>query len=264
VVKPLAMEPAALAWQGELLADLDGRTDFRVSVPLPALDGSWTVSGWTAWQYQPGRHLAQRWHGIVNAGQRLHAALPAEPEPAFLRRRTDRWSIGDKVAWGELPAAQYAATKHLSRLAAALRPLHGRCQLIHGDLTGTVLFEDDLPPLVIDLSPYWRPPAYASAIVIADALVFEGAGNDVVEPLLQDPAFPQYLLRALIYRPSLTTWPGVVCTEPMPTILIRVPSNWASNWPCGFRRRARPCRPPLRPCARSPADGCRPVPWSSP
>ena len=101
---------------------------------------------------------------------------------------------------GELPAADYAPTKHLPRLTAALRPVAGRSQLVHGDLTGNVLFHDALPPLVIDLSPYWRPPTFASAIVIADALVFEGASEDVVEPLLEDPAFPQYLLRALIYR----------------------------------------------------------------
>jgi len=101
---------------------------------------------------------------------------------------------------GELPAADYAPTKHLPRLTAALRPVDGRSQLVHGDLTGNVLFHDALPPLVIDLSPYWRPPTFASAIVIADALVFEGASEDVVEPLLEDPAFPQYLLRALIYR----------------------------------------------------------------
>lgn len=63
-----------------------------------------------------------------------------------------------------------------------------------------MLFHDALPALVIDLSPYWRPPTFASAIVIADALVFEGASEDVVEPLLEDPAFPQFLLRALIYR----------------------------------------------------------------
>lgn len=63
-----------------------------------------------------------------------------------------------------------------------------------------MLFADGLPPLVIDLSIYWRPPTFASAIVIADALVFEGAHADVVEPLADDIDFPQYLLRALIYR----------------------------------------------------------------
>jgi hypothetical protein len=76
----------------------------------------------------------------------------------------------------------------------------GTAQLFHGDLTGNVLFHPHLPPLVIDLSPYWRPPAFASAVVIADALVFEGARSDVVQPMLVDPIFPQYLLRALIFR----------------------------------------------------------------
>jgi len=200
VVKPLDMEPSLVQWQGALLSRLDGRDDFRVSVPLQTTDGQWTTNGWTAWRYQPGAHVPQRWHDIVAVGQRLHAALTTEPEPAFLHRRADKWSVGDKVAWGDLPAADYAPTKHLPRLTAALRPVDGRSQLVHGDLTGNVLFHDALPPLVIDLSPYWRPPTFASAIVIADALVFEGASEDVVEPLLEDPAFPQYLLRALIYR----------------------------------------------------------------
>jgi hypothetical protein len=36
--------------------------------------------------------------------------------------------------------------------------------------------------------------------VIADALVFEGAGEEVIEPLRHEPAFPQCLIRPLIYR----------------------------------------------------------------
>jgi len=200
VVKPLDMDPALVQWQGALLSRLDGRDDFRVSVPLQTTDGRWTSHGWAAWRYEPGAHLPQRWHDIVAVGRRLHTALQTEPEPGFLHRRVDKWSVGDRVSWGELPAADYAHTPHLDRLTAVLRPVQGRRQLVHGDLTGNVLFQDKLPPLVIDLSPYWRPPAFASAIVIADALVFEGADEDVVEPLLADPDFPQYLLRALIYR----------------------------------------------------------------
>jgi len=133
-------------------------------------------------------------------GRRLYAALGTEPKPPFLRARMDKWSIGDKVAWGELPLADYADTKLLATLTAALKPLDERCQLIHGDLTGNVLFADSLPPLVIDLSPYWRPPTFASAIVMADALAFEGASAVDVEPLMDDPDFPQYLLRGPIYH----------------------------------------------------------------
>ncbi len=200
VLKPLDIPLPALRWQAQLLTRLDGRGDLRVSVPLPASDGAWTSFGWTAWRHQPGVHLPGRWHEIVAVGQRLHAALHDEPEPALLADRTDSWAVADRVAWGELPAEEHAGTKHLDTLLAALRPVTGTAQLVHGDLTGNVLFHPDLPPLVIDLSPYWRPPAFATAVVIADALVFEGARPDVVQPLLADPDFPQHLLRALVFR----------------------------------------------------------------
>ena len=41
--------------------------------------------------------------------------------------------------------------KHLSRLVAALRPVDAPSQLVHGDLTGNVLFAPGLPPAVIEL-----------------------------------------------------------------------------------------------------------------
>ena len=200
VLKPLDMPLSALLWQAELLTRLDGRDGLRVSVPLCTADGEWTSSGWTAWRHEPGEHLPGRWHDIVNVGQRLHAALQDEPEPSFLATRTDIWAIADRVAWAELPAEDHAGTKHLDTLLQAVRPVSGAAQLVHGDLTGNVLFHPHLPPLVIDLSPYWRPPAFASAVVIADAMVFEGARPDVVQPMLVDLNFPQYLLRALIFR----------------------------------------------------------------
>lgn len=200
VLKPLDMPLASLQWQADVLTRLDSRDDLRVSVPLCTADGQWTSDGWTAWRYQPGEHLPGRWHDIVKAGERLHAALQDEPEPAFLATRTDKWATADQVAWGALPAEDFARTKHLDTLIQALEPVRGVAQLIHGDLTGNVLFHPHLPPLVIDLSPYWRPPAFASAVVIADALVFEGAAADVLQPMLVDSDFPQYLLRALIFR----------------------------------------------------------------
>jgi hypothetical protein len=85
-------------------------------------------------------------------------------------------------------------------MVSALRPVGGRRQIIHGDLTGNVLFDDQLPPLVIDPSLYWRPPLFASAVVVADALVFEGAPRELVAVLGAEPEASQYLLRALIFR----------------------------------------------------------------
>lgn len=73
-------------------------------------------------------------------------------------------------------------------------------QLVHGDLTGNVLFAEGLLPAVIDFSPYWRPIGYAAGIVVADALVWEGADETLLAAVEHVDDFPQYLLRALVYR----------------------------------------------------------------
>ena len=173
---------------------------FRVPRQRCARDGSLVVDGWTAAEHLPGRHEARRWADIVAVGERLHEAVAHVPRPAFVARRTDRWAIGDRVAWGELPVEDFLHVKHLGRLAAALRPVGAPSQLVHGDLTGNVLFHPTLPPAVIDFAPYWRPVAFASAVVVGDALLWEGADETLLERVSHIDDFGQYLLRALIYR----------------------------------------------------------------
>ena len=118
---------------------------------------------------------------MIAVGERFHAALDGVPRPSLIDTRTDQWAIGDRVAWGELPAARFAHVKHLPRLVDALRPIDAPSQLVHGDLTGNVLFAPGLPPAVIDFSPYWRPTGFASAVVVGDALAWEGADESLLD-----------------------------------------------------------------------------------
>jgi uncharacterized protein (TIGR02569 family) len=184
VLKPLDWKPEELRYQSAVLGAVAPR-DLRVAAPLPQI-----VGGWTATPFVEGAHEPGRWLDIIAAGERLHAALAGVPRPdQLLRARDDAWTTGDRVAWGEQP---YDAVVDLLDV---LEPLDHPSQLVHGDLTGNVLFHPTLPPAVIDFAPYWRPPAFASAVVVADALCWEGA-----PPSLADAVEPQYLLRALIYR----------------------------------------------------------------
>ncbi|MBA4170769.1 MAG: hypothetical protein H0X68_10245 [Chloroflexi bacterium] len=137
---------------------------------------------------------------LARAGEAFHTAVRAEPRPAFLDERADPWATGDRVAWDELPVSDFAGTKHVARLAAARRPVDTPDQLIHGDLTGNVLFAEGLPPANIDLSPYWRPAAFATAIVVADALVWEAADASLLSGVGHIEQFGQYLVRTLLYR----------------------------------------------------------------
>ncbi|MEN3281630.1 MAG: hypothetical protein V7607_2770 [Solirubrobacteraceae bacterium] len=199
VLKPLAMAEDELAWQAhtnERIVCLG----FRVAAPLRAADGALVLDGWTATKAVSGRHEERRWADIIAAGERFHAALAGVGRPDFLDRRTNPWSVADRVAWGETPADAYMDTKHLPRLTAALRPVHAPSQVVHSDLTGNVLFDEHLPPAIIDFSPYWRPTAYAAAIVVGDALTWEGADETVLDAVAHIEDFGQHLLRAVIFR----------------------------------------------------------------
>jgi uncharacterized protein (TIGR02569 family) len=184
VLKPLDRPPHEIAWQAATLGAI--RVDgFRVAAPRPEI-----VDGWTASTYVAGTHEPGRWREIIAAGEGFHAALAHVARPVeIVDGRTDPWAVGDRVAWGEEPFAQF------DDLVAALPPPRAPSQLVHGDLTGNVLFHPTLPPAIIDFSPYWRPAEFASAIVVCDALCWEGA-----PPELANAVDRTTLLRAAIYR----------------------------------------------------------------
>lgn len=191
--------PDELAWHAEVLPTVDAR-DFRLSFPQPSIGGELAVDGWTAWTYLPGEHREGRWPDVIAVGDRFHQAFAELPRPSFIAARTDPWAIGDRVAWGEASIDPYRDVPHVALLGNGLAPIEARDQLIHGDLTGNVLFADELPPAVIDLSLYWRPANFATAIVVADALVWEGADVSLVASVADVEDVGQLLARALIYR----------------------------------------------------------------
>jgi uncharacterized protein (TIGR02569 family) len=201
VLKPTDDGPEA-RWTADLLTRVEAN-GFRLARPLRALDGRWVVDGWSASSFVDGESgPARRWEELLAAGRAFHAALSSAHEPTFLASRTHRWAVADRVAWGEasVPALPGVA-QLLSRLESWRLPVAADCQLVHGDLSGNVLFADGQPPAIIDFSPYWRPAAYADAIIAVDGLLWFDAGPDLLR-LASDsaPDFPQLLVRALIFR----------------------------------------------------------------
>ena len=199
VLKPADGGEETLAWQARILAEIRPE-DVRVARPLPATTGAFTVDGWSGSVFCAGRHESGRWLDIIDTGRRLHRALASVDRPELLAARTDPWAVADRAAWGEVALDPFRGSPHVSRLESCLALVRAPSQVIHGDLTGNVLFADPQSPAVIDLSAYWRPPEYATAIVVADALTWEGAAVDDLAPAFETEAFGQLLARALLYR----------------------------------------------------------------
>jgi uncharacterized protein (TIGR02569 family) len=207
VLKPADPDRETTDWLADIMASLpeDG---FRVARPLRTADGAWSHSGWSASRHlagtEPDHAVAPRWPEIIAAGRAFHRALAGVPRPGFLDRRSSWWATGDKVAWGEeepdlLPGFRVPYDALASLLGP---PPRDRSQLIHGDLTGNVLFAPGLAPAVIDFSPYWRPPAFGEAVVVGDALIRHAAGGDLLARPAHDrgPTFVRYVARAVVYR----------------------------------------------------------------
>ena len=178
----------------------------RLARPVPTHEGAWTCAGWSATRLLsgrvPDRSRLSTWVDVIEAGRAFHRAICHLPRPHCLVERTDPWALADRAAWGEhepryLPVFEAVAR----RLVPALSPL-GRSQLVHGDLTANVLFAPGELPAVIDVSPYWRPPAYAEGIVVADALCWHDAAPRLLDEVgVSVPA----VARGLLFRLGATS-----------------------------------------------------------
>ena len=199
VLKPSEGE-AETIWRCGVLETLPESPAFRIARPLRTRDGGWLAAGWEAARFVAGAADERRVDDVIIAGDAFHQAVAALPRPSFLDLRTDPWAYADRLAW-DLPGTDRTKRPELlETLLTARRPVNQPAQLVHGDLLGNVLFAAARPPAIIDWSAYWRPPAWAAAVAVIDALCWYGAHGSVVDRWAHLPDWRQLLIRALIFR----------------------------------------------------------------
>jgi uncharacterized protein (TIGR02569 family) len=201
VLKPVS-DHAEASWLAGTFEQLSV-PGVRIARPVRSSDGRWVIAGWTAHRFVSGR-TAPRFDEVIAVGLALHEALAGVAKPRFLDVRDDLYAWADRISWGDLPAADdrlgdgVGATA-FATLAAGRRPIELPHQLVHGDLTGNVLFAGSAPPAVIDITPYWRPVSWATAVVVVDAIAWGGADLDLATGQ-QTAHWRQVLRRALMCR----------------------------------------------------------------
>ncbi|MEV0389061.1 TIGR02569 family protein [Nonomuraea sp. NPDC050643] len=198
VLKAVEFPPETL-WRSEVLAALPDSPHFRLARPVRTGDGAWVWRGWEACRLVAGEPDVSRQDDVLRAGAAFHEAIAHLDRPAFLDLRDDPWSGGDRVAWEESPVPPGGAGL-LEPLVEARRPVALPAQAVHGDLPGNVLFAEARPPAIIDWPVYWRPPSWAAAVAVADALCWYDASPDLAARWAHLPEWGQMLVRALIYR----------------------------------------------------------------
>jgi uncharacterized protein (TIGR02569 family) len=210
----LVLKPHADESEIDWLVDLCGRATFdglRVPAPVPATHGRFVVDGWYATTFTPGdavpdhEQRAEAWAPVLAAGRRFHTAVRDESPPQFLDQRAHRWAVADQIAWSDAaPALPPQIEARRRQLHALTQPEELPEQLIHGDLSGNVLLAPDHAPAIIDISPYWRPAAYADAIVVIDALLWWRTDSELIDLAtpadVTDDIWTSLLARAAVFR----------------------------------------------------------------
>ncbi|MET0882642.1 MAG: TIGR02569 family protein [Acidimicrobiales bacterium] len=195
-------DAAESAWTQDLLARIEP-DGFKLPQPVATEAGAMVHDGWIASTFVGGlRPLAPDWSAVVTAGLRFGDAAEGVRDGGeeTLDRRTHRWAVADRVAWGEadLSLGDEAQDLRLEILADLGPPAPVR-RLVHGDLSGNVFVGPDGVAVILDVSPYLRPHRWAEAIVIMDAVLWHGAGRDLVQAFTHDQA-GDLLRRALLFR----------------------------------------------------------------
>lgn len=195
-----ASNPAEAAWVAKTLGDLHV-PDLRIGRPVRSSDGRWVVGGWVAFRFIEGR-AEPRYDEVVDLSLRLHRATADLTRPRFLNIRSDVFAMADRAAWGEqdAPLAPDLGGRLFTELAAKRREVSITSQVVHGDLFGTVLFVGEASPGIIDFTAFWRPPSWAAAVVVVDAMSWGGADDGMLERWSHLPEWPQMALRAVLFR----------------------------------------------------------------
>ena len=141
-----------------------------------------------------GAALVSGWAGAATAALERPRFLAQPPVAPWVD--VDVFVAADRAAWEAVPlrsvrgAVEAEATSPdgrrsidlIAQLASLRKPVHAAPQLVHGDLFGTVLFSGSLAPGLADITPYWRPPAWAAGVAVVDALSWGGADDGLLDP----------------------------------------------------------------------------------
>lgn len=197
--RPVA-DPVEAAWVAQTLATLQV-PQLRIGRPMRSTDGRWVVGGWAAFRFIEGRPEPRHDEAIA-ASLRLHEATARLERPRFLNGRRDMYSVADRAAWGEEETEldQEKGGRLFEVLSASRRPVNVTPQVVHGEVFGTILFSGDADPGIVEFNPYWRPPEWAAAVAVVDALSWGGADVGIIERWSHLAEWPQMLLRALLFR----------------------------------------------------------------
>lgn len=203
VLKPVPDRRHAV-WLAGVLGRVEA-PELRIARPMRSTDGRTLIAGWQAYRYLGGTP-AVRGDELILTALKLHEATARLADKPPLSGRGDIGAAADRLAWGEQDTEldEDKGGRWFEILSGARKPVALPDQLVHGNLCGSVLFDDDddaaAGPGIVDFEPYYRPAEWATAVVAVDVVAAGEADVELLRRWSHLPEWPQMLLRAMLFR----------------------------------------------------------------
>ncbi len=200
IIKPI-LEKIESEELAEIINQLPVSEKIRIPKPIKSINGNWIEEGYVAWTYLEGKEVGGRYKDKIEVCDFFTKIFQDVSKPKFIEARNNPWAIADRVTWGELKIQYEEKFQNIINvIQPILKPNNLSYQIIHGDITRNIIFNEKEFPGVIDLTLYWRPKDYAKALLIVDAITWEDTNLDVYNLVVDVPEINQLLLRAGLRR----------------------------------------------------------------
>lgn len=201
VIKPVDNKQQ-IEWVMSVIYNLDPQ-GYRVSKPIRSIYGAFVHNGWACTQYEPGKDMMGRVKEKLFVSRLFHRDLAAVRFHDF-PHHDNPWSKGHRIAWQSdtLPMDLPNVAKEIlsDLLCKVSLKRQYKVQLVHGDLSGNILFDQVLTPLIIDFSPTIAPVEYAEAILVCDCIAWQGSDLSEIELFPTNELYKEMIIRAIIFR----------------------------------------------------------------
>lgn len=176
---------------------------YRLSMPIRSKDGAFVSKGWACTRYEKGEDIKGRIQEKLLVSRLFHRDL-SHVNVRDIPHTDNPWSRGHRIAWqtDRLPTGILREAKEIidHLLSGLSLKEQYKMQIVHGDLSGNILFDQVLSPLIIDFSPTLAPVEYAEAILACDCIAWQGSEVSEIRLLPEDELYKEMIIRAVVFR----------------------------------------------------------------
>ncbi len=207
VLKPVGDNVQFCEWVLNVIYNINPH-GYRLSKPIKSNNGKFVYKGWCCTRYEPGEHRKGNVKQKLEVARLLHHDL-ADTNFTNIPNSDNPWSKSQRIAWQNESLPQNISKKAFKILQEMLSKVklkeNYKVQIVHSDLSGNILFDKALTPLIIDFSPTIAPVEYAEAILLCDSIAWEESPPSEIELICHSEFNVEMILRAVIFRLSVAS-----------------------------------------------------------